>query len=541
MSNNTKALDPALASSLEKKALKTLRALSQGNGIKPDAIKINHFEPKHYVCTCRSSFLLSPQVEEKTQHGRHPGEVCASKQEADQNIQQYVYGLSHDKGFHDSLKQALLNRKDLGLGLQKDDKISMTNYQKSLVWHEECQQCHGKGQTTCHQCHGNKQERCMRCDGTTKIQCIHCGSTGRLRQGGKEEQCHYCRGTGQAPCNLCHHTGKTPCRTCGARGYLSCQTCSGSGWFTHIFQVIMTVTGQSKLDPSQVPDTVKSFFNNKLSALVQSGAVQVENKDEKIQISDDGALFVQYELGFPYGDIEFRIKDKPLKAYVFGHKGKLVRLPAFLDGLIRPGLNKLEAAARNKGDIAKQLKDAGKYKIIALGLLQAARHSANRTAYVLKKKYPMGISDGAIQKIAKFADKATSDISKKPRYFGLSIGLMVSTIFFAAYILGPIRGSVENHIANSTLHIVLDALVIGLFSYISIFSSQMAAKNAMQTALGHLLPPNQRSGLIPKAGEAAYFAIGGCVLLFLVVCELSILMEANTPDWFADFRGVTQS
>ncbi len=533
-------LDKELAASLEKKALKTLRAVCAGNGIKVASVRLNGFEPQYYKTVCSVIFTIKPDIDEKTIHGRHPGEVCGSKQQAHETINTYVHDLRNDKAFHESLKQSLISRKDHGLGIQKDEKIAMTNYQRSMVCHEECSQCRGKGQTTCHQCNGNKQERCMRCHGTSKIQCVHCGSTGRLRQNNQEVQCHYCRGTGQAPCDLCRNTGKTPCRTCGARGVINCQTCSGSGWFTHIYHVIVTAFGRLNFNKDHIPPKLVGLFERSMGKLIENEALKIENVGESVGVYEDGALSISYEIGFPYGDVHFVLKDKPVDASIFGYNGKIVNLPPVLDKLIAPGLRKLENAARQKGDIAKQLKEASKYKIIAMALLQSARYSAKKTAMIIKRRYPMGISSSTLENMAKMADKATSDISKKPKSLGLIIGLMVSAALYGLYLITPVRTMATSELANPMLHIVLDVILVGLCSYLSIFISQMTAKKAMQTALGHLLPPNQRQGLVPKAGNIIYFAIVGCALLFAGLCEASIYIpDITTPSWYADLRGVT--
>lgn len=533
-------LDKELYISLEKKALKTLRALCAGNGIKIDSIRLNGFEPQYYTTDCSVIFTIKPDIDENTMHGRHPGEVCGSRQEAQEIINSYIQGLKHDSSFHESLKQSLVSRPDRGLGIKKDEKISMTNYQKSMVWHEECGQCHGKGQTTCHQCNGNKQERCMRCHGTSKIQCVRCGSTGRLRQGNQEVQCHYCRGTGQAPCDLCRNTGKTPCRTCGARGTINCQTCSGSGWFTHIYHAVITAFSRTGFNKDRIPPKLVGLFERSMGKLIETKSLKIENIGQSVGVYDDGSLSISYEIGFPYGDVHFVIKGKPVDAAIFGYNGKIVNLPPILDRLIEPGFKKLENAARQKGDVAKQLKEASRYKIIAMALLQSARYSAKKTAMIIKRKYPMGISDNTLQTIAKMADKATSDISKKPKITGLMMGLAVSALLYGAYLFTPARAMAASHIANPLLHTVLDALLVGMCSYISIFISQMTAKKSMQTALGHLLPAGQRQSLVPKAGNVVYAAIIGCILLFAIACEMTIhVPDAATPAWYADLRGVS--
>lgn len=532
-------LDPELRSSLEKKALKTVRALCAGNGINASSIRINGFDPLYYQAECDIRFVLRPDIKEDTIHGRHPGEVCNSKQEAQQIVHNYMQQLSRDSAFHESLKQSLLSRSDKGLGISKGEKISMTNYQKSMVWHEQCGQCGGQGQTTCHQCQGHRQERCVRCHGTSKIQCVHCGSTGRLRQGDREVQCHYCHGTGQAPCDLCRNTGKTPCRNCGARGVIACKNCGATGWFTHIYQVIVTAVGDMKLKRDQIPQSLGNFLERTIGKMAEKKAIKIESAGQNV-VADQEGLNMTYDVSFPYGEVDFLLKDKPVSAAVFGYNAKLINLPPVLDRLITPGMSKLENAAKQKGDIAKQLKEASKYKIIALGLLQAARYSMKKTAFLIKRKYPMGVSDKTIQAIAKYADKATTDISKKPRMIGMIIGLMVSAILFGSYIMLPLRSMAAGHIANPMLHSALDLLLVGICSYLTILVSQLVAKNAMQTALGHLLPPDQRSGLMPKAGNIVYFAMIGCALLFIGMCEISIQIQpSKTPSWYANLRGTT--
>lgn len=241
---------------------------------------------------------------------------------------------------------------------------------------------------------------------------------------------------------------------------------------------------------------------------------------------------IHYEASFPFADITFRVGNRPLKVDTYG-QGKFVRLPHILDHLLAEPLEELTRAARGQGDVAGTLRNAGRYRAIALALVATIRANAAQTTKRILQKYPEGLSPEVAMKIGKAADAAVAIVTRKPRYIGLAGGLMAVAGLYAFYYLGPGRGLITPYIPDARFNIIIDAGLIFIGGTITTLSIQIAAKNALHKAVGHLIPKEKRARMMPRARGAGLWGYAAGALIYLVMIELTRhVAGGNTPIWY---------
>jgi hypothetical protein len=428
----------------------------------------------------------------------------------------------------------LMGRPDKGFGLH-GSSLNVDFLSKDFCWHEGCKTCNGQGRAPCARCHGQQRELCLQCKGKTMVPCMLCKGTGHINgPNGRPQPCSKCHGQRQVICMMCHRTGKIPCRQCKGTGTAVCTACSGSGWFTHIAHLATQAITYFQYDRVPVPAGVMPIMDADPASLVKNGDIKIEAKPAAAQTN---ALGIEYDVKFPMADIVFSIRKKPLKALMFGYNAELLDMPDFLDTMIGKGYSELEAAAAGAGSVSARLKQAGKFRIIALALLNAAQSSSKKTAAMLAKKYPQGLSAEKVQKISDLADKATALITRKPRYYGLIIGLLLVAGLYAAYYIGPGRAMLAPYVGNPDLNIIIDIFIIFMGGTITTISIQMAASSALREALGHLVPAKDRKRLIPKTRTSGWYGYIGGLLIYLIMIEATVHIEsAVTPPWYEAAR-----
>ena len=149
------------------------------------------------------------------------------------------------------------------------------------------------------------------------------------------------------------------------------------------------------------------------------------------------------------------------------------------------------------------------------------------------KKFPMGLSKNMAEKIAKTADGAVGNITRKPRYVGLALGLILVTGLYAFYYLGTGRAMLAVPVSLFRFDVLIDLFIILLGGTLTTLCIRMSAANAMRRALGHLVDAKNRRKLIPKAGASAWWGYAGGFFIYLIMVELTRHVDgAVVPAWY---------
>lgn len=444
-----------------------------------------------------------------------------------------------DIGKNESSRREIINivmqRPDKGFGV-KDEKIPLPFLTREYSFHESCKTCGGEGRTTCPRCHGQGQETCPRCHGRTIIPCSFCHSTGFIQQpDGSRQQCNRCFGRKTVACDLCHKTGRIPCSLCKSARSIICPSCKGAGWYTHIAQAAIIATARFAYDSMAIPRPAVEQLSAIGPHLVTEKHIQVNAAYAE---GWKGQPAVEYTATFPYGDIEFTVKNETVSGKILGFHPMLLKFPPFLEKLVQPGIAALEQAASGQGFVASHIRSAARYRLLGYALVVSVRASAKKTESALRKKFPMGLSPEASTRIAELADRATEQVGRRPRFLGLAIGLAIVAGLYALYYIGPGRTALGTYIPGEKWNILIDLIIIALGGTLTTASIKLVGARAMRHALGHIVPQKQYKRLIPRARESRWWGYAGGAVLYLLMIELTVHMNAVTPEWYKTLRHI---
>lgn len=514
---------------LVQKALLHVQAIFDGNGFKKDNIKIISHAVKIQTATAGTYLELKPVMSESTAAGKVViGEMVASRDAAMTAANDKMIANASNPTIQAKITAALLERNDKGFGL-KNQIIPIEFINHDFTWHEPCHTCNGNGKSTCNKCMGRKLETCMKCHGRSMMSCPMCRGTGLL-QGNK---CNRCFGKRFVPCDGCRSSGLMPCRTCNASGISTCTTCGARGYKSFVLNLKAQALTYFEYDAKAMPKNAADAVEMYGSALVANNTIKVKGRlaDEK-----ENALGANYEIEFPAGDIIFQFKDREIKAQLFGYHAKITGMPNILDKILTPVMLELKEAVNDVGSVANKIKKATRYKLIGQAYLLLQKTNQKNAVRHIKKLYDVGLSGAMAQNIITLAYATTARITKKPRIIGLIIGLGVTSILTALYYALPARAAIVSKVSNPwaevILEIILDVVPIFIGGILTTFFIQKTAAKSIQTALGHLVPDNQKHKLVANTmGLGLWSYIGAAVVSMMVLITFSFITKTS-PSWF---------
>lgn len=510
------------------RALARLVQICKGNGVRAQHITVAQATTRDVDFTAGTFFELAPTSEDQVLPGRQQaGELLSDPREVERIMRDMMDRAGQNRAIEESLKSQLLARKDKGF-MSEGLTLPVSGMDKTLCWHEPCQACSHTGQVRCDQCNGQKYKPCHVCHGQMMMQCPLCRGSGTNAGARGPQPCVKCHGMRRVPCTNCGRTGKIPCNKCRGQGQIQCPSCRGQAYSTRV--VTLGLSAQTRCDyaRAQVPEHMTFLIENDGGRLIAAGDVTVTTG----AMQDEKKMGVHYNASFPFAEITFRVGKKPVKVDVYGD-GKFVRLPNLLDQMLAGGIGLLTRAARGQGNVAALLRQAGRYRALAYALVTTIRANAAQTSAALMKKYPQGLSRECAAQIGRAADAAVGQITRKPRYIGLMLGLAIVGMIYGAYYLGPVRAMIVPYIGSAGLNMIVDAMLIFLGGTITTVAIQMSAQQALQKALGHLIPPAKRRSLMPRTrGAGLWGYVAGAMIYLMMVEATRHVASANTPVWY---------
>lgn len=512
-------------------ALARVRNIFKGNGVKMDSVNIASKEISTLSLNAGTYLELKPVINERQVVGKVvAGQYVPSREEARRQSEQTMATAAHDPAMKARIADSLLRRPDQGFGLNRQT-IPIDFLKREYSWHEACEACRGSSQGVCTTCHGKRVEPCTKCSARGLMPCPLCRGIGLMNG----DKCTRCQGQRYVPCDTCGKSGMMRCRTCGGIGMTKCAACSGAGSKSFIMNLSVQAATYFEYEAKTIPKFAADMIETQGASLVAAGKIKVQGR-----IADDkeNVLGASYEATFPYGDLVFAAGKNEVKASLFGYKGDLVNFPYILDKIVAPAMNDLEEAARDVGDVATKIKRASRYRLIALALLTASRTSAQKTAAHLLKTYDIGLSLATAEKIAFLADEATSRITRKPRNYGLALGLLIAAGLNAAYYFTGLRGMIAGAVPVGKFDFVLDLPLPVIGGVVAASVIQTSAAGAIRKALGHLMPATGKGSVVPKTRSSGLWGYGGCVVITLATILLAARTGASTPYWVGLVRSI---
>lgn len=515
---------------IARNALERVRAILKGNGVKADSISIAAHKISHHTLNAGTYLELKPVTNERVSPGKLTmGQMVHSRDEASRAIDQAMIQAANDPAIRAQIANVLLSRPDQGFGLARQT-VPLDFLKREYAWHEGCQACNGTSRSTCPRCQGRRIETCTKCSGRGLMACPLCRSTGLL-QG---QKCTRCLGQRFVPCDQCQRSGMMNCRMCHSTGLTKCTTCAGNGWKTHVLTLNAQALTYFEYDGKSIPKPAADMIETQAPALVTGQRVKISGRiaDEKGNV-----LGANYEVEFPYGEVVFALGKKEITAYIFGLKGELISFPDILDRLVTGAVRDLEDAARNVGDVARKIRSATRYRVIAQGFMLAARSSERKAVEQLLKIYDIGLSQGTAEKIVALADRTTSRITGKPRTYGLIAGLLVVAALGYAYYMLPVRSRIAGYLPDVKFDVVLDLLPLIIGGLITTMAIRTAAASAIKKALGHLSKDGTNAPA-PKARSSGILGWIGTAVILLGLMEYAATNAGGAPYWYEIVRNI---
>ncbi len=510
-------------------AIAHVRKIFKGNGVKAESIQILSGGLSHHTLNAGTYLELKPIVTEKQSPGRSViGQQVGNRDEATQKIEQSMSSAAREPATRARITDVLLRRPDQGFGLARQ-QMPIDFLTKEYSWHEGCATCGATAKTPCLKCQGRRVETCIQCTGRGLMACPLCRTSG-LVQGVKCTKCH---GQRYVPCIGCQRSGMMPCRLCAATGAVKCQTCNGAGWKTHVLSLMAQALTYFEFDPKSIPKGAADMVESHGAKLVTDGKIRVKGR-----IADDreNVLGASYEVDFPYGEVTFQIGKREAKANLFGFKGDIAEFPHLLDKMLMGTVEDLERAAKDIGSVSASIKKATRFRLIAQAYLGVSRVGVRNTAAQLMRIYDIGLGPSTAERIARLAERTTSQITKKPRVHGLFYGLASTMFLMAGYYLSPVRTLLGTYLPDLKFDIVLDMLPVIICGIVTTLIIQMNAVGAVKNALGHLLKKNAEENLMPGAGHLGWAGYGGALVITIVMIEISGQIGQSLPYWYQLIR-----
>ncbi len=532
------------------KALEQVKKIIKGNKFDIDKITLANFEGEVLQFPATTTLQILTKISRRQEMGRVTGPVQVGNEiEADQETTNEYLKIEDDINLIRQIKDSLISRKDKGFA-QDNIVIDLPFWKKEFVYFNKCKSCKATGKIRCQRCAGKGVDQCPRCNGTGMSHCTQCrGAQMITGPQGNKIQCPTCHGRGRVTCVLCNQSGKVQCPVCRTKGTTICTVCQGHGWSSNLQIVELEAKTKFSYPKEELPEKVVAMVDKLGPELCEYAEIHVsqiptdtdkqqaakDEQNDKEKEQDNSRVInipVRYEVILPYGHAEFDIDGKSYYIFLFGNKGKITHCSPFLEDIIKNGMRKLDDAVEERGDVADNLKKASEYKTMKDIIIASARLPLMKAVKKIKERYPIGIKEETIKDLVVKADKSLKKITDRPRQVGLMISLLTMAVLFGAYFLTPLRSIIVSNIPNTSLHIVIDLLLLGAGAYTSILIIQGAAAGAMRKAMAGIVAPGKEKKMIPKLGTKGFWAMLLITVIFLICVEMTRHLGTDVPAWY---------
>lgn len=526
-------------------ALEQVKEMVAGNGIDPEAIKIESSEGEiiHFIAETRLN--ITTKIHKKTMPGRVKGPVqVASDTAANEALSKDYLTLFDDLNIQKEIRDIILKREDKGFA-QKGLVFPIPTWKKDYVIFEPCGVCKSTGNVKCQHCHGKGIDHCPNCHGTGQEHCHAChGSRMVAGAQGKKVQCHRCQGRGKIGCTKCGQSGNVQCRICASKGTTQCPNCQGNAFASHLTIVELEGRCEFNYPDDELPEKVVALIEEYGDKIKEHANVELI-KEEQVEIIDEEGeeerearhkilkLPIFYNVVMPYGHIEFEIKDKSYYTFLFGKQALLNHVSPFMDDLLANGMRKIDDAAEGRGGPEENLAQASKYKALRYAMVMAANLPARKALKKLAEKYPYGFKENTQKEILRKILKGYRMITKRSVTMGIGAAMGLSTVLSLCYFALPFRGMIMAKMPNMAVTGVVDALALGVIILAGNFVIKGFASSALGRALQRIMPKQKFKTVATSLGSAPIINALLCTIIFIAVIEASRHVgQINTPLWY---------
>lgn len=505
---------------IAQRALKNIRALARGNGAETDAIQIKEIHDSFIKCEAITHLELHPNIDQKQKEGRiQAGELLKDAATLEKTIQEQSTKAIKNDEIRKLMARMLLERADKGFSLHSEH-FDMPALKKVYSVQQNCGDCQGHAQKACGRCNGQRMEVCNVCHARGMIACNRChGSGTQQNQNGQQTPCSFCHGARQVTCPTCQKRGQITCRQCKGTGTTKCNTCKGQGAFTIINEVNFTMKTLFEIDRAELPHPAVKAIETRGSKMVERDHIKVSGEQVK---REDGGLAIQYQVEFPYANLLLSLNGQPIKAELFGFKGKIVKLPAFLENMVGSQVALLEQAARGQNAEPNIVK-ASKTRIISEALALVLQNPRKAALFKLKKRYPLGISNDGLKNIITNAHAGLKQLTSKSRYGAYAIASLFNLALTMGYFLS-LRAMITPSL-NGNMMMVADLALIPLGGFIGYMITKFIIRRPLIKALGHIV----KNPKLREVGAWQNYALSAGI--FILTLIILFFTGQALPSW----------
>ena len=346
--------DPLVAN-----AIKTIKAIAEGNDVSADEIVISGARRQDYAVTLQMLVEIAWRWKSSYGHGaNHPenSRHVSDSTSAEAWLTSTLTALSGDPAVSEALAvEGRVNTKNWFEKLAEGDRVGRV--ERRCHFHEGCRDCGRTGEvkctnpfnvrfsaktfithvcvTSCHQCAQTGKQKCHCTDGKiyrTEYYYEHGATTQSSRQ--VALTCQNCNGTGRSyiNCYSCSGAGVVPCTSCGGRGIVTCNSCKGTGWFTRSYVGWLEARPKKSFKFEKATSATAAASLGSMSALAAMkqcalGAAKVSHTAGQVMVEIQGM--------FPEVLLALEIGEAGQQRFGFLGTGNLIRLmPTFLDNLL---------------------------------------------------------------------------------------------------------------------------------------------------------------------------------------------------------------
>ena len=498
-----------------KKAETQIKRQLDGNDVDLSTITLTVAREGIDTLTAQTSYKFDCKVDTKLEKGKSIRGNVIKSGTLDTEIKRYIESFTTKDTLDILAKDKIKNLPLLGFGSDKTI-IELSAEKKIFTEHVNCSACHGKGQSQCQKCQGKTRIQCQKCFGRGESQCPLCHGHRQIQSGGESKQCYECMGRGEVLCINCQGKRTVPCQQCHMKGHTTCHNCKGEGLNTNFATLSPFIITSAAINVQNLElDTKRMAGKIGGLELASGGHIQmkvVEPTETKHEVrayyeddpEDNTKTSLFYEGAFAWAVAHVKIKSKQHDITFAGNKGAVCESGNFMELVIDPYLQKMDRATRGQVNAQDAIKEACTLRVSRETFSMIGVLKPKKIMQQLYKRYPLGWTKNTIKAYVTTCYNTLKIATRRLRYTGLAIGLLVSLVGFYLWF---VTGLNVNFAIPSQYKILLDGipLIVGItVTFIVIKATGFITYRALMKDIGiksKKAPPTGMAGLYGFVGN----------------------------------------
>ncbi len=505
------------------KTKQRIQSQLDGNGVDPKKLTLTVKRQGVGTLSAQTLFSFDCQVDTKTQQGRQNIGRHVPQGTMQAEIQKIIVGIQSRDDMEQVAKNLLKKSPHQGFGLDKQ-LFDIPTEKTILCEHQNCGRCDGQGQAKCHTCQGQGRCQCHLCHGRGLMPCLTCRGVGTvLNQTTNQQQvCTDCHGQREIYCTNCQGQRTTSCSACNTTGRISCKDCGGEGAQSIIATITPTIKTSAVINLPDLDADCKNMVAKVGAEILAKGdhiviknvpPPVIDETEERAyyeeEPQDQSKDRLYYEAKIEWAVAEVNGDASKRNVYFIGSKGAVASSDPFMKPIFEKPLSLMKRAASGDGFVAGLLKDACEYRVSREILEYVVGGNKKKSMMMLKTKYGLGTTTDIFQSFVINGFKALKKITQRPRYVGLSISLILSSLLSYQWFIGDLRINTVDQ--NMSIRYVLDIFPMIFCMMISFALIKGLGFFALKSVMKDIGLPNTK---MPAMGKAGMYAIIGNVLIW---------------------------